>query len=267
MTAEKSVKELKNGSMTTIPFEDMEVRVYNTKDAIDDQVIMLVKNRQAVIIELPCFKNNIDEMTQYLKDEGLTAVGKLVSYHAAGKTFLPEVRSYLTASSEAYNTVGGGAGLIRNFSGIFGDSFDSTTVNSGEILSGGKFVLAGIEMEIIPDNDAFDVAIPAMKTVYMHMLGHDCHSIVAGPAHANAIITKLKGYLDNRYELFLSSHYVPEDRNDVLIKIAYLEDLKVIASGCSSAQEFTDKVNQKYPGYSGTNYLGMTAGMFFPAKQ
>ena len=267
MNTEKSVKELKNGSMTTVPFEDMEVRVYNTKDAIDDQVIMLVKNRQAVIIELPCFKNSIDEMTQYLKDEGLTAVGKLVSYHAAGKTFLPEVRSYLTASSEAYNTVGGGAGLIRNFSGIFGDSFDSTTVNSGEIITGGKFVLAGIEMEIIPDNDAFEVAVPAVKTVYMHMLGHDCHSIVAGPAHADAIIAKLKGYLDSGYELFLSSHYVPEDRNDVLTKIAYLEDLKTIASGCSSAQEFTDKVNRKYPGYSGANYLGMTAGMFFPAKQ
>ena len=185
----------------------------------------------------------------------------------AGKTFLPEVKSYLTASSEAYNTVGGGAGLIKNFSGIFGDIFDSTAVNTGEMIGGGKFVLAGIEKEITPNSDAFEVATPAVKTVYMHMLGHGCHSIVAGPARADAVNAKLKGYLDGGYELFLSSHYVPEDRNDILTKIAYLEDLKQIAFGCSSAQEFTDKINLKYPGYSGANYLGMTAEIFFPAKQ
>lgn len=267
MNTEKTVKELKNGTMTTYTFGDTEVKSYNTKDAIDDQVIMLVKNKKAVVIELPCFKNSIDELTQYLKDEKIEAVGKLVSYHAAGKTFLPEVKSYLTESAEKYNTVGGGAGLIGNFSGIFGDSFDASTVNSGERITGGKLTIAGIEMEIIPDADAYEVAVPAIKTVYMHMLGHDCHSIVAGPAHADAIIANLKGYLDRGYELFLSAHYVPETAEDVRTKIAYIEDLKQIASGCSSAQEFTDKVNAKYPKYTGANYLGMTAGFFFPAKQ
>ncbi len=267
MNAEVTRKDLEHGTMTTYSFGDVEVKSYNTKDAIDDQVIMLVKNGKAVVIELPCFKNSIEELTQYLKDEKIEAVGKLVSYHAAGKTFLPDVKSYLTESAEVYNTTGGGAGLIKNFNGIFGESFDASTVSKGERITGGKFTLAGIEMEILPDSDAFEVAIPSVKTVYMHMLGHDCHSIVAGPGHADAIIANLKKYLDGGYELFLSSHYVPETADDVRTKIAYIEDLKQIASKCSSADEFTEKVNGKYPKYSGANYLGMTAGFFFPAKQ
>lgn len=105
--------------------------------------------------------------------------------------------------------------------------------------------------------------IPGARAVYIHMLGHDCHSIVAGPAHADAIIASLKGYLDRGFQLFLSSHYAPESRQDVETKIAYLEGLKDIASRCSSAEEFKAEVGKTYPGYSGANYLDMTAGFFF----
>ncbi|MGN1045267.1 MAG: hypothetical protein ACI4Q9_04870 [Candidatus Methanomethylophilaceae archaeon] len=106
--------------------------------------------------------------------------------------------------------------------------------------------------------------IPEIKTVYIHMLGHDCHSIVAGAGHADAIIANLQGYPDRGFTLSLSSHYGPENREDVETKIAYLRELKGIASVSTSAEEFTAKVNKRYPGYSGANYLGMTAGFFFP---
>ena len=54
------------------------------------------------------------------------------------------------------------------------------------------------------------------------MLGHDCHSVVAGEGHANAIIKQLKGYKQKGYNLVLSSHYTPETLKDVDTKIAYL---------------------------------------------
>ena len=44
----------------------------------------------------------------------------------------------------------------------------------------------------------------------------------------------------------------------------YLEDLKKIAKTCEKAEEFKEKVKEKYPEYSGLNYLDMTAGFFFP---
>lgn len=98
------------------------------------------------------------------------------------------------------------------------------------------------------------------------MLGHDCHSIVAGAGHADVIIAQLKRYKENGYNLVLSSHYTPETLKDVDTKIAYLEELKKIASECSNADEFKDKVKAQYPEYSGLNYLDMTAGFFFPQK-
>ena len=69
--------------------------------------------------------------------------------------------------------------------------------------------IAGIQMVINPDNDAYEVEILEAKAVYMHMLGHDCHSIVAGAGHADAIIANLKGYLDRGFQIFLSAHYEP----------------------------------------------------------
>lgn len=257
-------QKLNDGAMTIISNGDVNIRVYSTNDAIQDQVIIVDRQGKGVIIELPAFHNSITEMTRYLEDEKIEVIGKLVSYHAAGSSFLPNVKNYLTPSAVRYNTDGEGANLVKNFSGIFGEAFDSGVVNSGESLSSGLISLAGIDFEIIPNGDAYEVVIPSMKAVYVHMIGHDCHSIVGGPAHADVIIADLRGYLDRGIEVFLSSHYVPETREDVETKIAYLEDLKCIASGSKNRAEFKDKVIERFPGYSGANYLDMTAGLFFP---
>ena len=95
------------------------------------------------------------------------------------------------------------------------------------------------------------------------MLGHDCHSIVAGASHADAMIAQLKDYVAKGFDLILTSHYTPEDLKDAETKIAYLESLKEIAATCSNADEFKEKVNERYSNYSGGNYLDMTAGFFF----
>ena len=95
------------------------------------------------------------------------------------------------------------------------------------------------------------------------MLGHDCHSIVAGADHADTIITQLNGYIVKGYDLILTSHYTPEDLKDAETKIAYLEKLKTISVNCTNADEFKAEVQKQYPDYSGENYLDMTAGYFF----
>ena len=120
--------KLQKGDVTVMDYGGICVHVYNTRDAIDDQVIVLerphkiMKGGRGVVIELPCFRDSIEEMTQYLKDQRIDVEGKLVAYHAAGD-FLPGVKSYMTESAHMYNTVGGGKGLIDNFAGVFGDAF------------------------------------------------------------------------------------------------------------------------------------------------
>jgi hypothetical protein len=57
---------------------------------------------------------------------------------------------------------------------------------------------------------------------------------------------------------------VPEDPADAKMKINYLKSLKSLAASSRDAEVFKSSVLQKYPGYTGENYLDMTANFFFP---
>ena len=239
---------------------------YQTRDAIEDEVFILAKAGRGVVIELPCFHDNIRELTAFLRQEGITVEGKLVAYHAAGASFLPEVPAYGTASSIAYNSTGGGAALVANFHKAFGGSFDESLCAVDHVLEEGETEIAGIRFLVKPNAEAYDLEIPEIRCVYTHMMGHDCHSIVAGCPHADGILSQLNYYLRKGFDLVLTSHYTPEDLKDVRTKIAYLMELKEIALDSESADEMRAKVQAKYPHYSGQNYLDMTVGFFFPQK-
>lgn len=132
-----------------------------------------------------------------------------------------------------------------------------------EILPEGATTIGGIEFVITPNDEAYTIEIPEVNAVYTHMMGHDCHSIVAGASHADAIVAELTGYINKGVTLILTSHYTPEDLKDAETKIAYLQRLKEVATSSANAQQFKASVAQLYPEYSGENYLDMTAGMFF----
>ena len=264
-TAKRAV-ELDKGHVDVYTENGVTLYAYQTRDLIDDEVFILAKNGQGVVIELPCFYDNIRELTEFLNREGITVEGKLVAYHAAGASFLPEVPAYGTASSIAYNSTGGGAALVANFHKAFGDRFDESLCAVDHVLEEGETEIAGIRFLVRPNAEAYDLEIPEINCVYTHMMGHDCHSIVAGCPHADGILSQLNYYLRKGFDLVLTSHYTPEDLKDARTKIAYLTDLKEIALASESADEMRAKVQAKYPHYSGQNYLDMTVGFFFPQK-
>lgn len=261
----KSVK-LAKGEVSVYDFGEIKLHAYKTNDFIDDEVFVLTKNGKGIVIELPCFFDNITELTDYLNGEGIEVAAKMVAYHAAGATFLPNVPAYSTKSAVEYNTNGGGAALIKNFTGAFGEIFDSAICNATNVIEDGEIEVAGIKLIITSTAEAFDIEIPEINCVYTHMLGHDCHSIVAGCPHADGIISQLNYYIRKGFDLVLTSHYTPEDLKDAQTKIDYLNDIKDIALECENATEMKEKVNAKFPEYSGMNYLDMTVGFFFPEK-
>lgn len=264
-TAERTV-ELDKGHVDVYTENGVTLYAYQTRDLIDDEVFILAKNGRGVVIELPCFHDNIRELTAFLRQEGITVEGKLVAYHAAGASFLLEVPAYGTASSIAYNSTGGGAALVANFHKAFGGSFDESLCTVDHVLEEGETEIAGIRFLVKPNAEAYDLEIPEIRCVYTHMMGHDCHSIVAGCPHADGILSQLNYYLRKGFDLVLTSHYTPEDLKDVRTKIAYLTELKEIALDSESADEMRARVQAKYPHYSGQNYLDMTVGFFFPQK-
>lgn len=253
--------KLGKGEMNVYDFGGIKLHAYKTNDFIDDEVFVIEKNGKAVVIESPCFFDNNKELAEYLND--LEVEGMLVAYHGAGAAFLPDVPKYATQNAADYSENGGGKALIDNFTAAFGEIFDKSVHKITNIIGEGKISIGGIDFIIKQTDEAFDIEIPEINAVYTHMLGHDCHSIVAGSGHADAIIAQLNDYIDKGYDLILTSHYTPEDLKDAQTKIDYLENLKGIAKKCENADEFKAEVQNRYPNYSGGNYLDMTAGFFF----
>ena len=254
---------LDKGYVLFYDFGNVKVHNYNTADYIDDQVILLEKNGKIAVIESPAFYDNNKELEKYIESLGIELDGILLSYHMAGGTFLKDSKKFATKKADEYGHTGGGKVLVDNFTKAFGESFDNNIHHVTDYINGGTITLADIKMNIIPTGDAFDIEIPEINSIYTHMLGSDCHSIIDGVDHANAMIDILKGYIEKNYNLILTSHYIPEDIKAVDIKIAYIETLLNIASTCNSKDEMIEKVKEEYPNYSGVNYLEMTAGFFF----
>lgn len=253
--------KLAKGEVNVYDFGNVKLHAYKTNDFIDDEVFIVEKNGKAVIIESPCFFDNNQELAKYL--EAIKVEGILVAYHGAGATFLPDVPKYATQNAVDYSKTGGGKALIDKFTGAFGEIFDPSVHEITNVIQAGKITIGGIDFVIKQTDEAFDIEIPEINAVYTHMLGHDCHSIVAGAGHAEAMIAELRNYIEKGYDLILTSHYTPEDLKDAQTKIDYLENLKKIAAGTQSAEEFKTEVGRQYPQYSGQNYLDMPAGFFF----
>ncbi len=259
--------KLKKGEINLYNFNGIKLHAYKTNDPIDDEVFIVEKGSEAVVIESPCFYDNIKELEDYLETLNVNVAGILVSYHGAGATFLNGVKKYSTSHADSYNHNGGGKALIDGFTSAFGKIFDNSIHTTTDFIESGKTTIGGIEFDIIDTDEGFDIVLPEINTIYTHLLGHDCHSIVAGKDHAEALINTLNEYLEKGYDLVLTSHYTPEDLKDVETKIAYLKELIQLATTCLDAAEFKGKVRAEYPAYSGQNYLDMTANFFFPEEQ
>ncbi|MBR4158435.1 MAG: hypothetical protein IKT97_00030 [Spirochaetia bacterium] len=258
----KTVK-LAKGIMEVYDFGAVKLHAYKTNDFITDECFLVEKNGAAFLIESPCFFDNIAELEKYIKDAGLKYEGTVIAYHGAGASFMKGYPVYSTKNADDYNHNGGGAGLVNKFTGAFGAAFDNSIYTTTDFIKGATLTLAGVEMKITITGEAFDIEIPEINAVYTHMLGHDCHSIVAGAGHADAIIAQLEGYIKKGINMILTSHYTVENLEDAKTKIAYLEDLKKIAAANTTPDAFKAAVKAKYGTYSGENYLDMTTGFFY----
>lgn len=78
----------------------------------------------------------------------------------------------------------------------FGEDFDAKLPVITDVLKCNMVNIGGFELNITYHDENIEIEFPQINCVYTHMLGHDCHSIVAGEEHADAIISQLKGDLE-----------------------------------------------------------------------
>lgn len=252
---------LGKGEIHVYDFGKIKLHAYRTDDPINDEVFILEKDGKSAVIESPCFFDNNAALEKYV--EKLNPVGVLIAYHDAGGHFLQGAKKYATQKAKNYGEQGGGKALIDNFKNAFGKIFDGELHEITDIIGEGRINIGGMDFVIVETDEAYNIEIPEINAVYTHMLGHDCHSIIAGAAHADAAIAELQGYIDKGISLILTSHYTPEDLKDAQTKIDYLKELKAISAKCKTAEEFKAAVKKRFADYGGENYLDMTASMFF----
>lgn len=256
--------DLKKGFIEVYDFGEIKLHSYQTNDLMYDESYILENAENVLLIEFPAFYNNLEEFEEYVKGLNKNIVGKVFSDHPNGGTIFKNVKGYASRGTIKSMKEGTINGLVTGFETAFGGAFAKEYHEITDVLEENEVTIGGFELNITYHDENIEIEFPQIGCVYTHMLGHDCHSIVAGEGHANVIIEQLKGYKAKGYNLVLSSHYTPETLKDVDTKIEYLEKLKVLANESSNINDFKEKVKAKYPEYSGLNYLDMTAGFFFP---
>lgn len=77
---------MKKGEMNVYDFGLIKLHAYKTNDFIDDEVFIVEKNGNAVIIESPCFFDNNRELEEYISERNLNVAGMLLAYHMPAET-------------------------------------------------------------------------------------------------------------------------------------------------------------------------------------
>ena len=139
--------KLSKGEVNVYDFGTVKLHAYKTNDFIDNEVFIVEKAGKAVILESPCFFDNIEELTTYLQD--VEIAGMLVAYHGAGATFLPNVPKYATQNAVEYSENGGGKALITNFTNAFGAIFDHAVHQITNVIGEGTINIGGIDLSFI----------------------------------------------------------------------------------------------------------------------
>lgn len=151
-------------------------------------------------------------------------------------------------------------GFIEAFGSMFNGSIPEITT----LVEAGQITVDGVALIVTPTEEAYDVEISAINSVYTHMVGADVHNILTSIEQIDTMIEQMRSYQNKGYALILSSHHAPETQADVATKVAYLEMAKEIAESSTSAEAFTAAMNEAFPNYGGASYLEMSAGALFP---
>jgi hypothetical protein len=260
---ECTIVKLGKGEINQYRGNGLNLLIYQTHDPMNDITLILEKEGRVLVAEPPCFTANLSELENYLRFRGFRVEGLLMAYHMTGANFIKEAKRYSTRNAEEFGTRGPGKTMVEKFAGTFGSAFDPALNQVTDYINGDSVTIAGITLRIERTPEAFDIEIPALNARYVHMLGHDVHSIIGSVENIDRELAKLESCVSKGWDLILSSHYPAEDLDDVRQKIEYLKRIRHIAGQVKSAEGFKQSVQKEFPGYGGEHYLDMTARFLF----
>lgn len=254
---------LEHGTVKIFNFGEIKLHAYQTNDPMADECFVLETADNLIAIESPAFDNGVAEWKRYTEGLNKPLTDILLSYHIAGGRWFGGAATHATQAAKDSITDDPSRQLLNNLKGAFGDNFNTDVPEIDHILREGENSVGGVTFIITNDHEGYEIAIPAINSIYVHMLGADVHSILVSPEHIAASIAKLEGFKAKNYKLILSSHHTPETLADADTKIAYLKKTGELVAASKNAEEFMEKMKEAFPGYGGVNYLEMSAGAMF----
>lgn len=263
-----STRSLGDGSVTVYDYGDLKLHAIATGDALGDEAFIVEGAEALVGIELPSFTAGLDAWKGYIASLGKPMNDIFLCDHPAGASYITGMKVYGTQGAK--DSVAGGSthattqGLYETFGDDFHGGPDQAQINT---VVSGTVTAGGIRFNLIDHGETFDLEIPAMNVIYTHMLGKTSHSILTSAAHMDSMLSILRGYQSKGYAMILSAHSAPEGQDAVTEKIAYVTRAKELAAANTTAEDFTAAMKEAFPGYTGENYLDMTAGALFPAQE
>ena len=255
---------LEHGFVQVYDFGSLTLHAYGTVDPLGDVCYVLETDTNLVGIESPAFHVNVDEWKRYVEGLRKPLTDILVSYHPAGGPWYGEAVSHATRSTIQAVSEGGTKALTTSFGHTFGPGYNTDIPPIDAVLLPGPNTIGGIAFDIVGEGDGYDIGIPSMQAIYVHMLGADTHSLITGKDSLTAAIASLERIRGKGYRLILSGHHLPETSADVADKIAYLETMKDLLAANAGKQAFIDAMIRAYPNNGGLEYLTLSAEYLFP---
>ncbi|MGN0941275.1 MAG: hypothetical protein ACI4OA_06200 [Selenomonadaceae bacterium] len=259
------------GEVTVTEYGDVKLHAFRTADPLTDESYALESNDGVVLIEGAILKSDIQAWKDYVDCLGKPVVGVFLADHPNGYDILGY--PIYTTDKALRNWQPGGAiyGISGGLVNAFGDTAASALPAPSEVAhvvkEGETVMLAGVELRVLPtDDDAFELEIPALNAVYRHMMGSHVHSILSSRDFIAQEIEEMNAYQKAGYTLILTSHYIPEGREAVASKLAYLEKALEFSESCGDGESFKAAMKAAFPDYEGTKYLDMTTHALYPAK-
>ena len=259
--------QLKKGTMQIFDYGETKVHVYETKGFFNTHAFFIEKKGKGVLIETPPMKDNYKELVDYIVGLGYKDIDVMVSYHLIGKHFFDTDKLkfnhiYSNQESLDYMTNSGNESLSK-LAEVSGQDLDETTIVPTDLLKAGAQEISGIPFVITPTGFGFDVEMPEIKAVHLHMVGHDNHTMIFNTEFIDTVIKELTAFQEKGYTTYFSSHSAPETSGDVTIKINYLKEMKAQLSAAKNEEEFIQKMDKAYPNFGWRNYLLGSAKMLF----
>lgn len=253
------------GEMKRYDFGDITLHAYRTNDPLDDENFLLETADAIIGIESPAFYDNLQEYAQYIAGLGKPLNALLLPYHPSGADAFGDVNIIGTEEARAAQAEGGAVkGLIDGFVAVFGEAFNGNIPEITTLATAGAVTIDGVDFVITPTADGFDIEIPAINSVFTHMVGSGVHNILVSAEQIDGMIRQMQNYQAKGYSLILTSHHEPETLDAAATKIAYLETAKALAETSADGEAFMAAMQEAFPAYGGANYLQMSAGALFP---